>query len=274
MRQRLVDAYGRVRRVLIRARVRQRWRHPRPPRLPRLVSGVVCILAGWMIVTSAITARGTDLRPSRNTDLISLVQSERNRNQQLVDQVSRARTEVDALTTQRNKLPNVDTRLGQARQLAGMTPVTGPAVTVTLTDAPAEIEPEGIDADLLVVHQQDIQAVANALWAGGAEAMTIQGVRVVSTTAIKCVGNTVVLHGIPYAPPYVISAIGDPGRLQHSLDVTTYILNYKVYADRFGLGYAVRSEPTVTMPDHQGRVDLRYAHQRGQQPSASSSPTR
>ena len=44
--------------------------------------------------------------------------------------------------------------------------------------------------------------MVNALWRGGAEAMTIQGQRVISTTGIKCVGNTVVLHGIPYAPPY------------------------------------------------------------------------
>ena len=51
--------------------------------------------------------------------------------------------------------------------------------------------------------------MVNALWSGGAEAMTIQGQRVISTTAVKCVGNTVVLHGIPYAPPYVISAIGN-----------------------------------------------------------------
>ena len=57
--------------------------------------------------------------------------------------------------------------------------------------------------------------MVNALWSGGAEAMTIQGQRVIATTGIKCVGNTVVLHGVPYAPPYVISAIGDPEKLQH-----------------------------------------------------------
>ena len=100
----------------------------------------------------------------------------------------------------------------------GLTPVTGPSVTVTLDDAPESVTGEGVDQDLLVVHQQDIQAVANELWRGGAEAMTIQGQRVIATTGIKCVGNTVVLHGIPYAPPYRISAIGDPVELQAALD--------------------------------------------------------
>ncbi len=93
----------------------------------------------------------------------------------------------------------------------------GPAVRVTLTDAPVDFAPPGVNGDLLVVHEQDIQQVVNALWAAGAEAMTIQGQRVISTTAVKCVGNTVVLHGVPYAPPYVITSIGDIQRLEQGL---------------------------------------------------------
>ena len=83
-------------------------------------------------------------------------------------------------------------------------PVRGPGLTVTLDDAPERRDRLGGHAtpNDLVVHQQDIQAVVNALWAGGAEAMTIQGQRVIATTGIKCVGNTVVLHGVPYSPPY------------------------------------------------------------------------
>ena len=59
----------------------------------------------------------------------------------------------------------------------------------------------------VVVHQQDIQAVVNAMWRAGAEAVTIQGQRVISTTGIKCDGNLVSLHGVPYYPPYEI--VGD-----------------------------------------------------------------
>jgi len=80
------------------------------------------------------------------------------------------------------------------------------------------VKPAGVDDDDLVVHQQDIQGVVNALWSGGAEALTIQGQRVIATTGIKCVGNTVVLHGVPYAPPYVIEAIGDQAALESALE--------------------------------------------------------
>ena len=106
-----------------------------------------------------------------------------------------------------------------------------------MDDAPDSVRAEGVDADLLVVHQQDIQAVVNALWAGGAEAMTIQGQRVIATTGIKCVGNTVVLHGVPYAPPYAISAIGEPAGLRAALAASPALQIYRQYVDAYALVY-------------------------------------
>ena len=117
----------------------------------------------------------------------------------------------------------------------------------------------GIEPDLLVVHQQDIQAVVNALWSGGAEAMTIQGQRVISTTAVKCVGNTVVLHGIPYAPPYVISAIGDQARLRAALAESEPIQIYQQYVEAYGLVFREESEPKAEFPAHEGSLDLVHA---------------
>jgi uncharacterized protein YlxW (UPF0749 family) len=142
--------------------------------------------------------------------------------------------------------------------------VHGPAITVVLSDAPKDeidsaVENGEVTADQLVVHQQDIQAVVNALWAGGAEAMTLQKQRVISTTGIKCVGNTVVLHGVPYAPPYEITAIGDLDALQDSLDASEYVDGYKTYVDAYNLGYEVSTDPDVTMPPYQGGINLRYA---------------
>ena len=151
------------------------------------------------------------------------------------------------------------------RDPAGLEEASGPAITVTLDDAPQDvIESSDQDANLLVVHQQDIQAVANALWAGGAEAMTIQGQRVISTTGIKCVGNTVVLHGIPYSPPYVITAVGDPSSMYTSLDENPYIQGYQTWVDRFDLGWDVELEGEVELPAYEGTLDLDYARPAGE----------
>ena len=72
--------------------------------------------------------------------------------------------------------------------------------------------PAGADPDDYVIHQQDVQSVVNALWAGGAEAMMLQDQRVISTSAVRCVGNTLILQGRVYSPPYVITAHRQPRR--------------------------------------------------------------
>src|SRR5690625_6014343 len=72
----------------------------------------------------------------------------------------------------------------------------------------------GVEADDLVVHQQDMEAYINALWAGGAEAMMLQDQRVVNGSSFRCAGNTLLLEGRVYSPPFVITAIGDPEELR------------------------------------------------------------
>lgn len=223
------------------------------------MTALICAVAGLMIVVSSISARGTDLRPGRNTDLVDLVQQQSRSNSKLQAQLAEERRAVDALTAARRP-EGLDTASQQElAQAAGLTALTGPAVSVELTDAPLEVAPPGVKGDLLVVHQQDIQSVVNAMWAGGAEAMTIQGQRVISTTGIKCVGNTVVLHGIPYAPPYVITAIGDQGRMEAALTGSPYLEVYRQYVRAYGLGYQQRRVATAELPAYEGSTKLQWA---------------
>jgi uncharacterized protein YlxW (UPF0749 family) len=266
----LADAGRRMGAVLSRARAAQRRRDENRRPLGRVLTALVCVLAGLMIMVSAVNARGTDLRPGRNTDLVSLVQSQSRRNADLARRVSAVRAQVDRLSAVENPDSGLQAQLERAAATAAFAAVSGPAVTVTLDDAPATVAADGVDADLLVVHQQDIQAVVNALWSGGAEAMTIQGQRVISTTGVKCVGNTVVLHGIPYAPPYVISALGDPTRLQGALAASAPIQIYQQYVLAYGLVYGEEVVPRADFPAHEGSLDLRYARTSG---SATASPS-
>jgi uncharacterized protein YlxW (UPF0749 family) len=241
--------------------------HPRRERIAwRLVAVVVFVVAGALFVTSSLASGGLDLRASSVTDLDTVVRQQRQRTDDLQQQVATLTREVDRLgkSVDDAQVSAVQRQVATLRGPAGFEEVHGPAITVVLSDAPEEeidraVEKGEVTADQLVVHQQDIQAVVNALWAGGAEAMTLQKQRVVSTTGIKCVGNTVVLHGVPYAPPYEITAIGDLGSLQLSLDASDYIEGYKTYVTAHNLGYEVSTDPDVTMPAYDGTSDLRYA---------------
>ena len=87
---------------------------------------------------------------------------------------------------------------------------------------------------------------------GGLHAGLVQGQRVGSRTGIKCVGNTVVVHGVPYAPPYIITAIGDHARLEQGLRDSDYLRVYRQYVDAYRLGYDVTRQARTEMPAYTG----------------------
>lgn len=151
--------------------------------------------------------------------------------------------------------------LAAQRELhAGALPVRGDGVRVAINDADPNRElPQGFHPDDLVVHQQDLEAVVNALWAGGAEAMTIQGHRVTNTTAFRCVGNVLSLHGQVYSPPYVVVAIGDSDRLEAALGESEQVRIYKQYVDIVGLGWEQSRVTEVELPATTTSNRLRYA---------------
>lgn len=223
------------------------------------VTALVCVAVGLMVAVSGLNAKGFDLRPGRNTELVGLISDQSRRNEQLTRTAAGLQREVDDLSQRAGAPVDTTERLAAAASQAGLEAVTGPGYTVTLTDAPASVQIPGVDDDLLIVHQQDIQAVVNALWAAGAEAMTIQDQRVIATTGVKCVGNSVVLHGRPYAPPYVISAIGDPDKLAAGLAASPYLKAYREHSEAYSLGYQQKREQSLRLPAYQGSVDLRYA---------------
>jgi uncharacterized protein YlxW (UPF0749 family) len=228
----------------------------------RLAVPAVFTLVGVLFVTSATTSGGADLRAGRYSDLRSLVRQESVKLGELQSRSAALQQEVSDLA-ERAGDADVDRVRREAEALnspAGLESVSGPGVTVTLDDAPEDVrESADVEVGKLVVHQQDIQAVANALWAGGAEAMTIQGQRVISTTGIKCVGNTVVLHGVPYSPPYVVTAVGDRERMLESLEKDPYLEIYRQWADAFELGWDIEDHDTADLPAYDGPLDLEHA---------------
>lgn len=231
-----------------------------------LAAAFVFLVAGLLFATTSLSSKGLDLRAASITDLPGVVRQERERTDELQARVAELNREVDQLSRQvdDSTVTKLQREVDALLEPAGVTPMSGPGLTVVLTDAPkSEIDKaggdSGVSADELVVHQQDIQAVVNALWAGGAEAMSIQGQRVISTTGIKCVGNTVVLHGVPYSPPYRIAAIGNPADLQRSLDASDYIDAYLTFVETYGLGYEVIPSARLEVPAYRGSTTLKYA---------------
>ncbi|CBH46181.1 DUF881 domain-containing protein [Prescottella equi] len=227
---------------------------------------VVCLVAGLLIATTREVSHGNEIRAADSTRLSDLVRQA----QTEVDRAARTRDELAAQVEElQETAAGTDTRvaevLAESRALAdaaGLTELSGRGVVVTLTDAPRDADgkyPAGASPDDLVVHQQDVQSVLNALWAGGAEAVAMQDQRIVNTSAPRCIGNTLLLHGRTYSPPYVVTAIGDPARLAATLANEPGIKMFKQYAVRYGLGYTQQQSDALTVPAYTGQLHTEYA---------------
>lgn len=138
--------------------------------------------------------------------------------------------------------------------------LTGPGVTVTLDDSPADfLLDNAANVNAAVVHQQDVDAVMNALWSGGAEAMSVQGVRVTFSTPVRCVGNVILVGARSYAPPYRISAIGDVGGMLAALDADPSVSLYREDTVRYALGWDLQVHDETTIAAAADLSPLKYA---------------
>ena len=230
----------------------------RPSPWPWLVP-VAALAAGALFSSSIRAAQGGEIR-SDIAGLPGLIQAGTSANADRARTLAALQSEVDQLT--RDAAPadaeteELKTAGDDLEAAAGRTAVIGPALRVALDDAhlSADEIPPGFTVDDVIVHQQDVQAVVNALWLAGAEAMMVQDQRVISTSAVRCVGNTLILQGRVYSPPYVITALGDVDALRAGVERDHEVSIYQDYVRRFGLGFKVTAPGEVTFPAYQGSI--------------------
>ena len=239
------------------------------PRSPwRFGVPVVCVLAGLLLAATHGVSGGGEIRGSDSPRLVDLVSD----TQASVDRLAAERDSLSARIAATHggragpALAAMQNRTAELGAAAGLDPVRGPGLVVILTDAQRDSNgrfPRDASPDDLVVHQQDVEAVLNALWSAGAEAVQLQDQRIIATSAPRCVGNTLLLNGRTYSPPYVINAIGDAAAMQTALTDAPLIRLYKQYVIRFGLGYSEEPRPEVEVVGYTAPVRTRYAQPAG-----------
>lgn len=233
----------------------------------RVLVPVVCLIAGFGFAVSAHDSRGTDLRPPGTASLRDLVTAAEARVRALDAQYAALQRQATAATrlagTTDGAVAKLQARVAPLREPGGLTALHGPGLLVVLDDAgPSAANSDtaaGVDPNQLVVHQSDMQAVVNALWAGGAEAMSIAGQRIVATSAVRCVGNTLLLNGEVFSPPFRVAAIGPARTMMASLDASPGVKLFQQAAGYYGLGYTVEATQ-VDVPAYTGAIGLQYAH--------------
>ena len=226
---------------------------------------VIALLAGLLFAISSQTARGSDLRSDREE--ITQVIYDRVLDLQLLEQERRAlASEVEVLAADAaltdGTVAAIEQQSADAAAYAGLTPLHGTGVRVTLTDAPlgpnGEL-PAGARPDDVIIHQSDVQAILNAMWSAGADGIMVQGHRIIATSAVRCVGNTLLLRGKTYSPPFVITAIGDQDAIEDALQNAPGVELFLDAVTAFGLGYDVENLQDVTLPAYDGPLGVTHA---------------
>ena len=226
----------------------------------------LALLAGVLVVGAQTEPAETRERLGRRVELAELIAAEQERARQLETQVQELAAEVvahEATAAQgAHELNELQDQVADMAVPAGLSPVRGPGAVVTLDDSLSDWDGTG-DPNDYIIHEEDLRAVVNALWAGGAEAMAINGQRVLSTSAIVCVGTTLRLNGAYYTPPYDIAVIGEPDALVEELQTDAAVRKFLSAVDQFDLGLDLETEDVLDVPGQTSGAALEAALPRG-----------
>jgi len=150
-------------------------------------------------------------------------------------------------------------QIWDARVLAGFTDLQGSGIRIVLNDRPREsiVLSEQHDLSSFIVHDTDLLGVINELRSAGAEAIEINGVRILANSRISCGGPTInVGREQRFTPPFVINAIGDPQALAGIFQEPDSIYHMLVF---YGLEFRIEIMDNVKIPRHYGTIELEYA---------------
>lgn len=197
------------------ALIEQSTRGLRASRL-QLTLAIILASAGFLAVTqirNELLIRRQLRVPSQRLEELGFMLHEMERTRSVLEQqIVNLRVQLQAYehgaAQGRAQLEALGTQLGQFRALAGHVHVSGPGVIVELDDSPFPLRP-GDDPNTVILHYTDLQGVINDLFASGAEAIAVNGERVIATSGVSCVGTTILCNTKRLAPPYIIVAVGD-----------------------------------------------------------------
>ena len=146
-------------------------------------------------------------------------------------------------------------QLNQMSALSGMKDVKGEGIVVTLDDSDMAVS-DNISTESMLVHDTDLRAIVNELNAAGAEAISINGQRILANTAIRCVGPVIQVNGVKVAAPFSIKAIGNAKYLESALNIKGGIADsFEIY----GIKINITREKSITISKYEGKLSFSSA---------------
>ena len=216
-----------------------------------LVLALPFFLLGLLLVIQfRVQARTPVLGTTEINNMASLLQTAVRQKKQLAAQVNQLQAEVNGRLKQQATFRALDGQLVQAEMAAGEIALKGPGVKVTMSTPPSPAGPA------YQIQDYDVLQVINELRAAGAEALAVNGQRVVATTEVRQAGSIFSINNTPAGPPFVILAIGNPSTLSSALLMRGGIVDSLAM---FYIQVQVNKEQSLVIPAYSGTYQFKYA---------------
>jgi len=222
--------------------------------------GIICMVTTYIIACQFSSIRVNDKNDfpekMRIEELQAQLTLEKEKNKDVIEQLIETQKNLENYRNASNTCGYANNpmaeELDKARIIAGLTEVEGQGVTVNIDDS----EEINFGSDkYAIVHDSDLRMVLCELAAAGAEAMSINGQRIIATTAVRCVGNTIMTNDVKIAPPFEIMAIGDSSTLEAAINIKGGSADY---LRGWGLSVAIKKSDNIKIPRYKGVINMKY----------------
>lgn len=221
---------------------------------------LVSLVLGVMLATQFKVSRNSGgalpiKRIEETTQILRQVEGERDQLKVEVDSLRKRISEYEQQAVKgEGSLEVMKKELEKLRIAAGFTEVSGSGLIVKLDDS-EKTQQQGDNPNLFLIHDDDLLKTINELAAAGAEAISINGQRIISTSEIRCAGPTISVNNTRLAPPYEIRAIGDPATLESSMRMRGGIVETMQF---WGIQISMKQEQNLVIPAYVGSLPQQY----------------
>jgi len=230
-----------------------------------LVLGIMCLILTYGISVQIKTVNGTGTAvatTSSENELRDAVLRAKEKYDNLYEDLERMESQLEierTNSTQNNtELTELENTIKEGNKILGLSEVTGPGITITVNDNQQILASNVIDPNWFIVHDTDLINIVNALKNVGAEAISINGQRIVTTSAIECDGNIIIINGEKIAAPFEIKAIGLPESLIGVARFSGYV-DYLIEKRFLDVTVETTEKEKITIPKYTGVIKFEYA---------------
>lgn len=209
-------------------------------------AAVVVGVFGLLVVVAAVQTRASaDADALARDELVQQIDVKRDGLRDANRQIGHLHDEIEELTTRQNALAKRERSLAASNDsvgaFAGYTAVHGPGVRAVLDNA-ADGSEDG------VVRDEDLATLVDGLWAAGAEAIAINGIRLTATTGIRTAGSAILVHDRALRPPYTVLAVGNVNVLQSRFVETGSGVAFLGIRSRYGFVFTMDNDKRLRLP--------------------------